>query len=265
MPDSEFWHDRRVCVLDLETTGINVNEDLIVTAAVGYVGAFQEPDLHVLVADPGVPIPAEAAAIHGWTNERVRLEGGRPPADLLEIVLGTIDRRPEGSPVVAMNARFDLTILDRECRRHGLDRADAHRPLHVVDPRILDLHLHRYRKGPRKLANLCHFYGAKVINTHAAGWDALAAGFLAVCIAKNGSVIRRTRSAEEDSELRELQAEWAAVKDDIQMLHDAQTRWAAEQAHGLAAHFERKGQPHDVRAEWPVIPFVPETTNRAAA
>lgn len=259
------WADRRVCVLDLETTGTDVENDRIVTAAVGYVGAFQEPDIFNMVADPGVPIPAEASAVHGWTNERIRQAGARPAVDVLDIVLGTLDRRAEGVPVVAMNARFDLTILDRECRRYGLDPVDAHRPLHVVDPRVLDLHLHRYRRGSRKLANLCEFYGAQVINPHAAGWDALAAGFLAVCIAKRGMVIRHPRSTEEDAELRALHQEWLEVRDDVEKLHAAQVRWAAEQAHGLAEHFDSKGQSHDVRAEWPVVPFEPERTDRAAA
>ena len=258
-----LWHDARVCVLDLETTGTDVENDRIVTAAVGYVGAFQEPDLHTLICDPGVPIPPEAAAVHGWTLDRIRQEGSRPPVDVLDIVLGTIDRRPDGAPVVAMNARFDLTILDRECRRHGLDPADKHRPLHVVDPRILDLHLHRYRKGSRKLADLCDYYGARVINTHAAGWDALAAGFLAVCIAKRGMVIRHPRSKDEDRELERLHTEWLEVRDDVEKLHHAQVRWAGEQAAGLASHFEKKGQPHDVRPEWPVIPFAGEERRAA--
>jgi len=261
---TSFWYDRRVCVLDLETTGTDVEHDRIVTAAVGYVGAFQEPDLHTLLADPGIPVPAEAAAVHGWTNERIRLEGGRDPVDVLDIVLGTIDRRADGAPVAVMNARFDLTILDRECRRYGLDPVDKHRPLHVVDPRVLDLHLHRFRKGPRKLADLCRFYGAPVINTHAAGWDALAAGYLAVYMAKRGTVIRRPRSVEEDRELEHLQAEWFTVKDDPARLHAAQIHWAADQARGLIEHFNQKGQDHDVRAEWPVIPYQPITTRAAA-
>jgi DNA polymerase-3 subunit epsilon len=262
---TSFWHDQRLCVIDFETTGTDPEHDRIVTAAVGYVGAFQEPDIHTLIGDPGIPIPAEAAAVHGWTNERIRLEGGRDPVDVLDIVLGTLDRRPEGSPVAVMNARFDLTILDRECRRYGLDPADKHRPLHVVDPRVLDLHLHRYRKGSRKLADLCRFYGAPVINTHAAGWDALAAGYLAVCMARRGAVIRRSRSAAEDAEFARLQSEWFAVKDDVQLLHVAQVRWAAEQAQGLAEHFDKTGQAHDVRTEWPVIPVEPNHTTRAAA
>ncbi|MFM9597389.1 hypothetical protein ACKI1O_49625, partial [Streptomyces scabiei] len=67
---------RVVGVFDLETTGVDVVHDRIVTAHVGVLDA----DGHVIdardwLADPGVPIPAGAAAIHGVTAERARAEG----------------------------------------------------------------------------------------------------------------------------------------------------------------------------------------------
>ena len=52
-----------------------------------------------------------------------------------------------------MNAPFDLTLLDRELRRHraaSLSHYLGQNPLRVLDPRVLDKHLDRYRKGRRR-------------------------------------------------------------------------------------------------------------------
>lgn len=258
-PTSDCWHDLPVTVLDLESTGLDLDNDRIITAAIGYCGG---PDrlnnLHTLLCDPGVPIPAEASAVHGWTAEKIRDTGPRSPEDMLSILLGFLDERPNGSAVVVMNAPYDLTLLDRECRRHGLELPDAHRPLHVVDPRQLDLHLHRYRKGSRKLADLCVHYGAQVLNTHAAGWDALAAGWLALCIAKRANVIRRVNGPEDAAELEQLQAEWLTVKDDLPQLHAAQVRWARAARNSLAEHKRSKGESEladrILAEDWPMIP-----------
>lgn len=56
---------------DLETTGLNVVQDRIITATVtGHPGV----DLDVLM-NPGIPITAEASAINGFTDEYVQLKG----------------------------------------------------------------------------------------------------------------------------------------------------------------------------------------------
>jgi DNA polymerase-3 subunit epsilon len=247
------WHDHRFAVLDLETTSPDPEEARIVTAAFGYVSGGQHTDLHCLLANPGVEIPAEATAVHGVTTEHAR-QHGRPIDEVLDIVLGNLDRRPAGAPVVAFNAAFDLTVLDREARRHGYDPLDAHRPLHIVDPFVIDKHLHRYRPGRRTLTAMCAHYGARLEAAHAAGADAIAAGRLAWAIAKRGRVIRRVRNASELAEFEGLQAEWFQVRDDLELLHRAQVRWRREQALSLAEYFERQGQPKRVATDWPLIP-----------
>lgn len=248
------WHEGRLCLLDLETTSADPEEARIVTAAVGYVHGGRESDMHTLLANPGVPIPPEATRIHGITTERAR-RYGRPIDEVLDIVLGFLDNRPPGSPIIAYNTPYDLTVLDREARRQGYDPLDAHRPLLVVDPLVMDKHLHRYRPGSRKLIDTCRYYHVKLEAAHAAGADAIAAGRLAWVLAKRVSVTRRVRSPEDGMELEQLQTEWLAVRDNLEQLHQAQARWYTIQARGLADYFNRKGQDHDVRAHWPLIPL----------
>lgn len=248
------WTAGRLCVLDLETTSPDPEQARIVTAAFGYVSGGQPPDVHSLLADPGVEIPVEATAVHGITTETARAEG-RPIDEVLDIVLGNLDRRPEGSPIIAFNACYDLTVLDREARRHGYDPLDAHRPLLVVDPLVLDKHLHRYRPGSRKLGALCVHYGVRFEAAHRAGADAIAAGRLAWRIAMSGRVIRRVRDERERLELLRLEREWESVRHDLRLLHQAQVRWRAEQAAGLEAYFERKGRSERVATDWPLIGY----------
>lgn len=146
---------------DTETTGVDVDRDRIVTAAlVRRDGAGTT--VRTWLIDPGVPIPEAAAAIHGITTEQARSLGADPVLALDQIAVELAAAFGAGVPVVAYNAAFDLCLLDAELRRHGLptlpDRLGrAARP--VIDPLVLDRAEDRYRPGKRKLGDLCGLYG----------------------------------------------------------------------------------------------------------
>lgn len=252
------WHDRPLIGFDLETTGVDPETARIVSAAVVVAGGGLETETRTWLADPGVPIPDEAAAVHGITTERARAEG-RPARDVVDevtqelLVVGVALR-----PLVIFNARYDLTVLDCEIRRHGIDfpPLTSWERLRVVDPLVLDKWLHRYRKGSRKLAAQAEHYGAVLDDAHNADSDALTACRVAWCIGKRGEPIRRVRGRDDAIELANLRREWAAIRDDLDALHAAQVRWAHDQAVSLADYFRGKGDPaaDDVRTEWPVVP-----------
>ena len=108
-----------LAVFDLETTGVDVTSARIVTAFVGVLGV----DGTVIssrswLADPGVEIPAGAAAIHGVTTERARAEGRSANLVVREIVDELAARAADGLPLVVYNAPYDLTLLKHEARRH---------------------------------------------------------------------------------------------------------------------------------------------------
>ena len=155
------WADGPMLGFDTETTGVDVDHDRIVTAALVRRDAG---GTHVTtwLIDPGVEIPEGAAAIHGITTAHAR-EHGVQPADALEEIADTIARAMlAGTPVVAYNAAYDLQLLEAELRRHGLDT--LHHRLGgfvapVIDPLVLDRAVDRYRPGKRKLVDLCAFYG----------------------------------------------------------------------------------------------------------
>jgi len=108
------WHAGRLAAFDIETTGTDTENDRIVTASVSLVGGGIDIVSRNWLVDPGVPIPAEATAVHHITTERARSEG-RPAAEAVqEITLVLAEQLAQEIPIIAFNARFDLTILDRD-------------------------------------------------------------------------------------------------------------------------------------------------------
>jgi DNA polymerase-3 subunit epsilon len=170
------WIDDPLVCFDTETTGVDVEADRIVTAAVVRRDGRSESVTTWLI-DPGVEIPEAATAIHGITTARARAEGLRPVDALEEVAAVLAGALQRGEPVVAFNAAYDLTLLEAELRRHGLATV-AERIGHdlrvVLDPLVLDRHLDRFRRGKRKLADLCVHYRVRSGELHTADVDAAA-------------------------------------------------------------------------------------------
>lgn len=233
------WHLGRMCGFDLETTGVDVENDRIVTACVVQCGGGHDTASATWLADPGVKIPEGAARVHGITTERARAEG-RPAGEVVEQVVAALAKVVvAGIPIVAMNAAYDLTLLDREARRHGVQPLTdiVGGDLYVIDPRVLDKQVDQRRKGSRTLESLCQHYQVRLDGAHSSDADAIAACRVAWRI---GSTHERL----------------AAMT--LPELHEAQIKWAEAQGRSLAAHFRRTpGKEHQadgVRTEWPLIP-----------
>jgi DNA polymerase-3 subunit epsilon len=236
------WHLKRMCAFDLETTSAKPETARIVTACIALIGGGQPPQVSNWVADPGIEIPAQAAAIHGYDTARAQAEG-RPSVEVVEEITAALGQVLQvGIPIVAMNARYDLTVLDRECRRHQLHSLteryidDVIWP--VIDPFVIDKHVDRYRRGSRTLTALCEHYQVPLDGAHDAAADAIAAARVAW-------------------RLGATRPELAAM--DLEELHHAQIKWAAEQAESLADHFRatpgKEHQADGVCGDWPLVPF----------
>jgi DNA polymerase-3 subunit epsilon len=166
--------------LDCETTGINVFEDRIVTVFAGVLdtetGTWND-SLNLLV-NPGIDIPEGASAIHGITT-RVARSFGVPTVKALWDVDQFIGRNEE-LPVVIMNANYDLSLLNAEYERNGMDFF-YYDEIKIVDPLVIDRHHDKYRKGSRKLVDLAKHYGVPVDESeaHDAAYDCYLAGSVA--------------------------------------------------------------------------------------
>ncbi|MBA8816206.1 DNA polymerase-3 subunit epsilon [Microbacterium halimionae] len=220
-------------VFDLETTGIDVARDRIVSAHVGVIDTTgRQTSSRTWLADPGVDIPAGATAVHGITTEHARRHG-QPAADVVyEIVAALAELFAAGTPVVAYNAPFDFSLLNHEALRHQVSPLQL--PFPVVDPLVLDKALDRYRRGKRTLESVSEHYDISLTGAHNAEADAVAGGRVAQEIA------RRYRD-----ELPGSTSE----------LHERQAEWAAEQAASLSEYFVRIGRiaaTDPIDGRWPV-------------
>jgi DNA polymerase-3 subunit epsilon len=219
-----------MCGFDLETTGIDVEADRIVTATVVQCGGGQPTVSAGWLADPGVEIPEGAEKVHGISTEQARAEG-KPAAEVVADILAALGQViASGTPIVAMNARYDLTMLDREAARYGLP------PLPdgpVIDPLVLDKRVDRYRRGSRTLTALCEHYRVELGAAHTSDADAIAACRVAWRIGQTRPDI-------------------AALS--LDELHTAQVAWAAEQAASLQEYLRKSDPAAYCPPQWPLIP-----------
>ena len=155
---------------DTETTGVDPSGDRLVTAALVWraepqADGVRPQSVTTWLADPGVEIPEAASAVHGVTTEQARAEG-RPVTEVLtEVSDHLVAAMTAGTPVIAFNASYDLTLMEAELARHGLPtmRSRLGRELGpIADPLVLDRAVDRYRRGKRRLGDLCEVYGVRV-------------------------------------------------------------------------------------------------------
>ena len=219
-----------ICVFDLETTGVDVFGDRIVTAYLGRINLRGEvTGSYSWLVNPGVPISEGAAAIHGISDEVAERDGQDAKTaigEMLTILRRSID---SGRPTVAYNASFDLSMLNAEAVRYGYEPID-YTDVVVIDPYVIDKAIDRYRKGKRQLVVTARHYGVQLDEAaaHDAEADAVATGRVA------WAVLAKC----EDVSLAEL--------------YGRQIGWAADQAASFQ-EYKRRTEPEFVAdGRWPL-------------
>lgn len=215
-------------VWDTETSGVDVYNDRIVSCFIGVMlpdGTWEEKFEYLI--NPGVEIPQGAIDVHGITNERVKREGVDAKDGIFQILqrLDIYDKR--GEVLSAFNASFDFTILKYEALRYGFR---PFIPRFVIDGYITDKALDPYRKGKRKLVDMCETYGIPVEeNAHDAAADCLMCGRLAYYLI--------------DYKLKDF---------DRSTLMEKQKEWAKEQAASLQTYFRKTDPSVTIDGNWPI-------------
>ena len=141
-----FTLDRPLIFFDLETTGLHTKNDRIVELALIKI----TPQGDVLERErrfnPGIPIPAEATAVHGITDEDV---AGEVPfcaraRSLVELL--------DGCDLGGFNIRgFDIAMLVAEFERCGVT-------FDLEGRRIIDMQNIFHREERRDLSAAARFY-----------------------------------------------------------------------------------------------------------
>lgn len=237
--------DIRKIAFDTETTGPDPNEARIVTAALVVRGGGRDDKVMSWLINPGVPIPEEAAAVHGIDDAKAA-EGADPKEALDDIAANLAAGLRYGMPVVAFNLSFDWTVLTRELARYGLpsmpERLPGVQTPALVDPHVIDKQVDKWVKGSgqRKLQPTCERYGVQLDDWHTAEADALAALLIAEAQFERHPRLNEMGPAQ---------------------LFAAQKAWRAEQQAGLQKWFrtratpEQGGDPNKViDGSWPLIP-----------
>ncbi|MBI3503852.1 MAG: DNA polymerase III subunit epsilon [Proteobacteria bacterium] len=144
----------REIVLDTETTGLDPrNHRILELACIELVNHIPTgAKLHTLI-DPEMEISAEAAAIHGITNAKLK---GAPVfsgivSDFLEFI--------GDSKLVIHNAEFDVGFLNAELVRLGFPKIPIARALDTVQ-----LARKKFPGAPASLDALCKRFG--IDNAH---------------------------------------------------------------------------------------------------
>lgn len=154
--------ERPLAVLDLETTGNVPSRDRIVEIGVVRIDRDARIAELATLVHPGVPIPPEATAIHGITDEAV---ASSPPfARIASEVVALLD----GADLCGYNVRrFDLQVLRAELARAGFDFSLAGR--RIFDPFVIFR-----RQEPRDLGAAVRFYCGDTHAGHRAADDVAA-------------------------------------------------------------------------------------------
>ena len=220
-----------IAVFDTETTGIAPETTRIVSAHISVLNPYGEvEDPTNWLIDCGIDIPEQATAVHGITTERMRAEGAPAADSIYEILTKLQGFLSAGIGVVAYNAAYDFTILDREAKRYGFDPLEL--PTPVIDPLIMDKQVDKYRKGKRTLEAAAAHYGVELTDAHDASADAIAAGRVAQAIGKKYAADLAFSATE---------------------LHDLQVVWAKEQAESYATWRRSQNLPvYPGDGLWPV-------------
>ena len=161
----------RMLSFDLETTSVKPKEARIVTSALVRIDG-RDVDAREMLADPGVPIPEEAAVVHGITTEKAQAEGLPHDEVLAETVSAIKQAWADGLTLIVYNAQYDLSVLRALTGDFTVDGP-------VFDPFVIDRVMDKFRKGKRTLTDVSAHYGVEIGNAHEATADALAAARVA--------------------------------------------------------------------------------------
>lgn len=220
------WHDGPLVAFDIEATQREPLDARIISAAL----VHSDGTVKTWLVNPGVPIPPDATAVNGFTDEVVRRDGLPAAAAIADIGTAVAKYIADGVPLVAFRASYDVTVLHTELTRHGLPTIDWNQAV-IIDPFILHKQVERDWFDKRTLSILADYYQVRLDKAHDAVADARATLDVARAIAAR------------DQRIAQMP---------LTALHKAQIRWFAEDSRDLQRYYDRRGIDKTVNGEWPL-------------
>jgi len=155
--------NKPICFFDLETTGIDVAKDRIVEIAIFKVFPNGNKESKTWLVNPTIPIPPQASAIHGISNEKVANE------PTFKELSSQIYKMIKDADLAGYNSdRFDIPLLAEELLRAGVDFDMKNRV-------SVDVQTIFHKKEERTLSAALKFYcNQSLENAHTAEADTMA-------------------------------------------------------------------------------------------
>lgn len=149
-----------IVFFDLETTGVNVTHDRIVEISFLKVYPNGKEEIKSRRINPEMPIPPQATAIHGITDEDVK------DCPTFKQIAKSLADQLEGCDLAGFNSsRFDVPLLAEEFLRAGVE-------FDVSRRKFIDVQIIFHKKEQRTLEAAYDFYCHKKLeNAHSAEAD----------------------------------------------------------------------------------------------
>ena len=149
-----------IVFFDLETTGVDVTHDRIVEISMIKVLPTGEEIEKTRRVNPGIPIPAEATAVHHITDADVANE------PTFRQIAKSLANEMVGCDIAGFNSnRFDIPMLDQEFQRAGVK-------FDFTKARFVDVQTIFHKKEQRTLVAAYRFYcGKELDGAHSANAD----------------------------------------------------------------------------------------------
>ena len=156
----ELHLKKPIIFFDLETTGTNITKDRIVEISMIKIMPNGTENERTIRLNPEMPIPAEATAVHGITDEDVA------NCRTFKMVAKELAQSFVGCDIAGFNSsRFDIPMLDQEFQRAGVK-------FDFSKPRFIDVQTIFHKKEQRTLVAAYKFYCGKDLNdAHSASAD----------------------------------------------------------------------------------------------
>ena len=156
----ELHLKKPIIFFDLETTGTNITKDRIVEISMIKIMPNGTENERTIRLNPEMPVPAEATAVHGITDEDVA------NCRTFKMIAADLAKSFQGCDIAGFNSnRFDIPMLDQEFQRAGVK-------FDFSKPRFIDVQTIFHKKEQRTLVAAYKFYCGKDLNdAHSASAD----------------------------------------------------------------------------------------------
>lgn len=164
----------KLIVFDTETSGIDTDNDRIITCFMRARDGDKIVFERNWVIDPGVEIPDEASQVHGMDTNWIREHGRKDYIDAICEIRNELDKYSQAGYVICgYNHAFDLAIL--ESSYSSLEGRSLYfvKNARYLDPAIFSRKFDKYKKGGHQLITVAKRNGIQVEEDrlHAADYD----------------------------------------------------------------------------------------------